>query len=636
MSNRRTETILLIAGIIFFALHILRVFMAMLIWNLDVYVGSAENIALFAVLVFAAVLPLSVLVRWVGTRTLLFISTVGVIFARLLLQFFQEPLVMIILSTTGVILFMWFFTLVLQSDENRSAETRVPVLVTSLGAAFTIDVVLRAMLFSYDIIWRKGMLPTAAMLVVGSLLMVLVIRVVPLLNGSDDFEELPFVNVLPLVVLGPWFFMMFAVYTNIPAVAVATGIDDVTAGVLVTAITMTGSLLMLGAGAIRGSNRIAAIFSGLVLICATWLFTLRMGPVCMWVAGGGIAAWVVPALIIKWTSNGNDIKTGLWRSCIAVFFMFLLFDVFVFVNAQFKIQDVVLYASILVAVGMVGAVLQHAHAAGADSRIDNAVYSVLAVTGIVAICIWWVEVKLPAPVEVPPSGSLRVMTYNIHQSFDADYRVDLDDMAEAIMKEKPDVVGLQEVNRGQLSNGMIDCLPYIARKLNMAWIFLGYHEDGQYGNALLSRYTITDADGYHYSNNRNEVRGVTKGAIKTKGGKITFYVTHLDHTSGEKNVRTQQVDELIRYWNEQPVSVFMGDFNAEPGSEPITIIRNRSLVDVLQKSGLDQTPTFWEGRGEPFMHLDYIFVTPDLKYDDTRIIRTRASDHMPVLVDLRR
>jgi len=636
MGNRRIETILLITGIIFFALHILRVFMAMVIWNLDVYVGSAENIALFAVLVFAAVLPLSALVRWPGTRTVLFVSTVGIILVRLLLQLFHEPLVMIILSTTGVILFLWFFTLVLQSDENRSAETRVPVLVTSLGAAFTIDVVLRAMLFSYDITWRKGLLPAAAMMVFGLLLMVLIIRVVPWLNGSDDFEEPPFLKVLPLVAMGPWFFMMFAVYTNIPAVVAATGLDDVTAGILVAAVTMTGSLLMLVAGSIRGTNRIAAIFSALVLICATWLFTMRMGPVCMWVAGGGIAAWVVPAIIIKWTSNGNEIRSGLWRSCIAVFFMFLLFDVFVFVNAQFKIQNVVLCASILVAAGMVGAILQHAHAAGADSQIDNAVYSVLAVAGIVAMCIWWVEVKVPAPGDTTHSGPLRVMTYNIHQSFDADYRVDLDDMAEAIMKEKPDVVGLQEVNRGQLSNGMIDCLPYIARKLNMTWVFLGYHEDGQYGNALLSRYKITDADGYHYTNNRNEVRGVTRGAIKTKGGKITFYVTHLDHTSGKKNVRKQQVHELIRYWNGQTASVLMGDFNAEPGSEPITFVRDTSLVDVLQKSGLDQSPTFWEGRGEPFMHLDYIFVTPDLKYNDARIIRTRASDHMPVLVDVRR
>ncbi|MFW5861087.1 MAG: endonuclease/exonuclease/phosphatase family protein [Spirochaetota bacterium] len=636
MGNRRTETILLITGILFFGLHILRVFIAMFIWNLDVYAGGAENIALFAVLVFATVLPLSVLVRWLGTRALLFISTMGIIFARLLLQFFQEPLVMIILSTAGVIMFMWFFTLVLQSDENRSAETRVPVLVTSLGAAFTIDVVSRAILFSYDITWRKGVLPGAAMVVIGLLLMLLVIRVIPWLNGLDDFEELPFANVLPVVAMGPWFFMMFAVYTNIPAVVAATGLDDVTAGVLVTAITMTGNFLMLGAGAIRGTNRIAAIFSGLVLICATWLFTLRIGVVCMWIAGGGIAAWVAPALIIKWTSNGNDIRPGLWRSSIAVFFMFLLFDVFVFVNAQFKTQDVVLYASILVAAGMVAAVLQHAHAAGADSRIDNAVYSVLAVAGIVAMCIWRVEVKMPVPGGAPPPGSLRVMTYNIHQSFDADYRVDLDDMADAIMKEDPDVVGLQEVNRGQLSNGMIDCLPYLARKLNMTWIFLGYHEDGQYGNALLRRYKITAADGYHYSTNLNEVRGITKGTITTKDDGITFYVTHLDHTSGEENVRKQQMGELISYWDGKPSSVIMGDFNAEPGSEPVTIIRDTPLVDVLQKSGLDQTPTFWEGRGEPFMHLDYIFVTPHLKYNNASIIKTRASDHMPVMVDLRR
>ncbi len=635
MGNRRIETILLITGVLFFALHILRIFIAMSIWNLDVYVGSAENIALLAVLVFAAVLPLSALARWMGTGKLLIASITGVVLSRLLLQFFQEPLVMIILSAMGVIFFMWFFTLVLQSDENRSAETRVPALVTSLGAAFTVDVVSRAILFSYDITWRKGILPGTAIVVTGLLLLLLMIRVVPWLYDSVEFEELPFVKIVPLVVMGPWFFIMFAVYANIPAVAAATKIGDVTAGVLVTAITMAGTLLMLGAAAIRGTNRVVAIFSGLVLLCATWLFTLRIGPVCMWVAGGGIAAWVVPALVIKWTSNGDDIRTGLWRSSIAVFVMFILFDVFVFLNAQFKMQDIVLFASILAVAGMLGAVLQRAHAAGANSRADNVVYGLFALAGILAVGIWWMAVKMPVPLREAPAGPLRVMTYNIHQSFDADYRVDLDGIAEAIMKEKPDVVGLQEVNRGQLSNGMIDCLPYLARKLNMTWIFLGYHEDGQYGNALLSRYKITEQDGYYYKSNRYEARGITRGTVYTEDRGITFYVTHLDHSSGKGNVRKQQVDELISYWDGQPASVLMGDFNAEPGSEPVTIMRNTSLVDVLQNSGFDETPTFWENRGEPFMHLDYIFVTSDLKYNDARIIRTRASDHMPVLVDIK-
>jgi endonuclease/exonuclease/phosphatase family metal-dependent hydrolase len=182
---------------------------------------------------------------------------------------------------------------------------------------------------------------------------------------------------------------------------------------------------------------------------------------------------------------------------------------------------------------------------------------------------------------------------------------------------------------------MIDCLPYLARKLNMTWIFLGYHEDGQYGNALLSRYKITEQDGYYYKSNRYEARGITRGTVYTEDRGVTFYVTHLDHSSGKGNVRKQQVDELISYWDGQPASVLMGDFNAEPGSEPVTIMRNTSLVDVLKNSGFDETPTFWENRGEPFMHLDYIFVTSDLKYNDARIIRTRASDHMPVLVDIK-
>jgi endonuclease/exonuclease/phosphatase family metal-dependent hydrolase len=44
--------------------------------------------------------------------------------------------------------------------------------------------------------------------------------------------------------------------------------------------------------------------------------------------------------------------------------------------------------------------------------------------------------------------TLRVMTYNIHVGVGMDKKLDLQRIADVINKERPDLVGLQEVDRG--------------------------------------------------------------------------------------------------------------------------------------------------------------------------------------------
>src|SRR5215210_2220554 len=48
----------------------------------------------------------------------------------------------------------------------------------------------------------------------------------------------------------------------------------------------------------------------------------------------------------------------------------------------------------------------------------------------------------------PASKSLRVMTYNIHVGIGMDKKLNLQRIADVINREHPDLVGLQEVDRG--------------------------------------------------------------------------------------------------------------------------------------------------------------------------------------------
>ena len=97
--------------------------------------------------------------------------------------------------------------------------------------------------------------------------------------------------------------------------------------------------------------------------------------------------------------------------------------------------------------------------------------------------------KMPPP-ETPPAtrtaGPLRLMTYNLHQGFDVDGRLDPAGLAEMIELEQPDVVALQEVSRGWLVTGGLDLHAWLRRRLGLAGRFAGT-ADPQWGNAVLSR-----------------------------------------------------------------------------------------------------------------------------------------------------
>ncbi len=58
----------------------------------------------------------------------------------------------------------------------------------------------------------------------------------------------------------------------------------------------------------------------------------------------------------------------------------------------------------------------------------------------------------PAPL-VAAKKTLRVMTYNIHIGIGMDKKLDLQRIADVINRERPDLVGLQEVDRGVRSGG---------------------------------------------------------------------------------------------------------------------------------------------------------------------------------------
>src|SRR5262245_61011943 len=67
--------------------------------------------------------------------------------------------------------------------------------------------------------------------------------------------------------------------------------------------------------------------------------------------------------------------------------------------------------------------------------------------------------------------TLRVMTYNIHVGVGMDKKLDLQRIADVITKEKPDLVGLQEVDRGVKRTEGKDEIAELAKMTHMDFAF---------------------------------------------------------------------------------------------------------------------------------------------------------------------
>jgi endonuclease/exonuclease/phosphatase family metal-dependent hydrolase len=349
-----------------------------------------------------------------------------------------------------------------------------------------------------------------------------------------------------------------------------------------------------------------------------------------------LALWMALGRILRSISTGAVLQTGLWRTSLVLFSSFLLMLIFIFMN-EFSFHWITPAAAIMLALmGLLAAAIQPPAYPLQTSLLRqdiNRWSGFVAQAAVAALVIWvvWNQPLSPLPKD-PSSGVLRVLTYNIHQGLNADIYMDLEEIARVIENEDADIIGLNEVNRGRANNGYADTLAFISRRLQMPYVYGANFVDGQYGNAVLSRYPIETWENRHYSTNTTEVRGLLHAVIDLGNGReVNFFSTHLDHTGGPKNARAAQVLEAVEIIGTE-WTIFSGDLNAAPEASELQPLYQGAWVDALGVSGLDSAFTFWSDQRQ---RIDYVFFTPDLQLMRAAVVETRASDHLPVVVDLR-
>ena len=631
--------VLLNALILIFSFQIFRVFMLTVIWNLSYYLSGPYSLALFALAIFAFVLLLPVIQRITGSRGIIAVSGFGIVLMRMAMQFVDQPVYLIVLSTAGIILFMWFFTAWIRSGLDYDKEYP-PVMATGFPIAILMDVCSRSLLMSYDLVWRKS---TWALLAIsGASLVILILLWLVVVRGKSQGEEGEpgFLRSLMITGIGPWLYLGMALYQNPAAVAGHTGISDMQVYMIICITTAIGAFFGTFVALRPQKFRFAIAFPlSLILILSTWGVVEAKGSMIYLICAGAVAMWILPGFVFASLSGK---KHGMFGTSLGMFLGFIIMLVLVFLHANFGIFGMTVAASVIVSIiAILASLFQIETVNWKNAKAGLSIAGISCIIAIGAIDLMVLDFKLPLTYWIVPGNDIRILTYNIHQGLDADGGMDLEGIINEIKKLNPDIVCLQEVNRAQISNGLVDCLMPISHALGMPYVFGANQDDGQYGNAILTRYPVRDWDNLKFFNNSTETRGTLHAVIKTRQtndikSDLNIFVTHLDHIYGPKNVREKQVREVLEFWAKKPRTIIVGDMNAEPDTAEMKLFYISGLKDALEPSGNKYTKTFWEGYGEQAMKLDYVFISSDLNAADVIIDDSQASDHKPVAVDIKR
>lgn len=246
-------------------------------------------------------------------------------------------------------------------------------------------------------------------------------------------------------------------------------------------------------------------------------------------------------------------------------------------------------------------------------------------------------------------GRVRFLQWNVW------YRERVGNILRTLRERQPDIACLQELTVGTSWNRRKNVARYLAHALGMHYFFVPAKAygtpSGTYygGNGILSRYPLrarrfvptnrgtAAGDEYH-----QERRIYVEASVTIERQTLTVGTTHSSYshrflfTSGKKNEFLRLFSELRKH---RRAYIFSGDLNSRPHSWPV-----QQLGHILKHSGPPLSAPTWTTK--PFSYagfhehslrwrLDYVFATPDLSVRRVSVVRTPASDHLPIEVEYR-
>jgi endonuclease/exonuclease/phosphatase family metal-dependent hydrolase len=215
----------------------------------------------------------------------------------------------------------------------------------------------------------------------------------------------------------------------------------------------------------------------------------------------------------------------------------------------------------------------------------------------------------------------------------------LDAVSELLLRIKPDIAALQEVDAPSRWSGKFDHLDYIRNQTGWSEHIHGEHQQGwssTFGTAIISPH---DLQGEHSHSFQPSFPTTTKGFVTAtidwqlpeQTVTLTVFSLHLDFF--RRKVRQAQIDELSDYISkiDGPV-IIAGDFNGEWVDKDSAV---RELIEELNLKAFqpdaDNLGTYKKISGK---RLDWVLISQDLGFANYSVDPEKVSDHLAVVADI--
>ena len=587
-------------------LQLVRVFMA----TTNFYLVDTERVAplvggglALAVFVFGSWSPLFIRS---GRRRTWGLPVGGVVLAisRVVEQIVHLPAVDLVISSLGVAAFLFVLT-VLTAESGASVGL-------GLLVGISIDVALLGWLWTLDLSWLDGPGPLVVVAALATALIAGVLKCAAGNAGAGASRH--------AAVLGPWLVLQMVVFGNLGFVGSVTGFALPAIWMLVAA----GSAVAVAVATLSAPTRGMAFGIGALLVGSVAALATSPGPgLALAILTGQVAAGVLLAVALRRGSSSGPVGVAAGL-LVMVVLLFLYYGSYEF-DMGFRSSWILVVCAVAVTAGGVAASPSRPRALATSS--PAVVASVLMLPAVAVWLLW----SSPAGVVAEGVDQVRIMSYNVHQGFNTAGSLDLEAVAQVIEAEHPDIVALQEISRGWVVDGSADMLGWLSNRLGLPFVS-GPTADGQWGNAVLSRYPVADWRNVELPPRDLPLRRAYLEVLIDLGGEtLRVIATHLHHVGADEDIRIEQVDALLAAWDGTPHTVLIGDLNATPDSAPIRTLVDSGLVDAGRADGFVR---FTSPAQDPRRTIDFIMTTPDLGASRISVMETEASDHLPVAVTL--
>ena len=216
---------------------------------------------------------------------------------------------------------------------------------------------------------------------------------------------------------------------------------------------------------------------------------------------------------------------------------------------------------------------------------------------------------------------MKIISYNIHSGKNVWFVPQLYRIIRFLNMENASVIGVQEINENNKRGRQVTSLSI---QLDMDYHFgpnLPFG-DGHYGIATLASLPILERK-HLLLPSKKEQRGLLDTVVEYNQREVHILNTHLGLSKEDRLKQFQFLEDYLSQLTSP--YILLGDLNTTEH-----LLNENNLFDAAKEMNREHQSTLMLSK----KRIDYIFVSPDFKVINYRVIPVNMSDHYPIEVEV--